>query len=136
MAYINAETAKNIRAALKERFPEWRFSVRKDGFISLNVAIMAGPRPIEAYKVPDREFRAPIADRDPVVPMEHGGINHYHIDSQHPKESADFLKEVDRIIREVGDWWDKSDIMTDYFHTAFYYSIEVARWDKPFKLLV
>ena len=32
-------------------------------------------------------------------------------------------------------WFDKSDIMTDYFHTAFYIDINIGRWDKPYKLL-
>ena len=32
-------------------------------------------------------------------------------------------------------WFDKSDIMTDYFHTAFYININIGRWNKPYKLL-
>jgi hypothetical protein len=29
-------------------------------------------------------------------------------------------------------WFDKSDIMTDYFHTAYYLDINVGKWDKPY----
>ena len=32
-------------------------------------------------------------------------------------------------------WFDKSDIMTDYFHTAFYIDINIGQWNKPYKLL-
>ena len=32
-------------------------------------------------------------------------------------------------------WFDKSDIMTDYFHTAYFLDINIGRWDKPYKLL-
>ena len=32
-------------------------------------------------------------------------------------------------------WFDKSDIMTDYFHTAFYIDINIGRWNKPYKLI-
>ena len=32
-------------------------------------------------------------------------------------------------------WFDKSDIMTDYFHTAYYMNINIGRWDKPYKLI-
>ena len=32
-------------------------------------------------------------------------------------------------------WFDKSDIMTDYFHTAYYMNINIGRWNKPYKLL-
>jgi hypothetical protein len=30
------------------------------------------------------------------------------------------------------DWFDESDSMTDYFHTAFYTDINVGRWNKPY----
>ena len=32
-------------------------------------------------------------------------------------------------------WFDKSDIMTDYFHTAYYMNINIGRWNKPYKLI-
>ena len=32
-------------------------------------------------------------------------------------------------------WFDKTDIMTDYFHTAFYIDINIGQWNKPYKLL-
>ncbi len=32
-------------------------------------------------------------------------------------------------------WFDKSDMMTDYFHTAYYMDINIGRWNKPYKLL-
>ena len=30
------------------------------------------------------------------------------------------------------DWFDKSDIMTDYFHTAWYLDINIGQWNKPY----
>lgn len=30
------------------------------------------------------------------------------------------------------EWFDESDSMTDYFHTAYYLDINVGRWDKPY----
>ena len=60
MAYINAEQTKAIRKALKERFPEHKFSVK----------IGAG----------------------------------------------------------------KSDIITDYFHTAYYIHLHIGAWNKPFQI--
>ncbi len=32
-------------------------------------------------------------------------------------------------------WFDKSDIMTDYFHTAYFIDINIGQWNKPYKLL-
>jgi hypothetical protein len=34
----------------------------------------------------------------------------------------------------VADWFDKSDIQSDYFHTAYYYHINVGKWNKPYEL--
>ena len=30
-------------------------------------------------------------------------------------------------------WFDKSDSMIDYFHTAWYNDIKIGGWDKPNK---
>ena len=32
-------------------------------------------------------------------------------------------------------WFDKSDSMTDYFHTAYFMDINIGRWNKPYKHL-
>ena len=32
-------------------------------------------------------------------------------------------------------WFDKSDAMTDYFHTAYYFHLNIGRWDKPYQLV-
>lgn len=117
MAYVNKETTKAIREALKKQFPDCRFSVSKDSSsISLNVSIMKSPFwPDMAHEL---------------------GINHYHIDSfvnqgNLTEEQGEFLKKVDEIIRIAGNHFDNSDLMVDYFHTAFYYHISVGKYGKP-----
>ena len=30
------------------------------------------------------------------------------------------------------EWFDNSDLMTDYFHVAHYVDVKVGRWNKPF----
>ena len=59
-------------------------------------------------------------------------INQYWIDSAKDlnDEQKSVLKKVDEIIRVEGDYFDKSDTMTDYFHCAFYYDISIGKWDK------
>jgi hypothetical protein len=41
-----------------------------------------------------------------------------------------FFQLVDEVIKK--HHWDKSDVQSDYFHCAFYYSYNVGQWDKPF----
>ena len=112
MAYMSTETAKKIRQALKAEFPNVKFSVSKDGHIALNVAVM----------------KSSLFDDG----MEQS-VNHYWIDTsyEYNDEQKTFLKKVDEVIRIAGDYFDKSDSMTDYFHTAFYYNIKIGKWDKP-----
>ena len=67
----------------------------------------------------------------------HEQLNHYHAESFYGEENAAIIKKVEKIVKTapylegVGDlWFDKSDSMTDYFHTAYYFSIHVGKWDK------
>jgi hypothetical protein len=30
------------------------------------------------------------------------------------------------------NWFDKSDSMTDYFHTAYYLSLSIGKWNKSY----
>ena len=32
-------------------------------------------------------------------------------------------------------WFDKSDSMIDYFHTAWYNDIKIGEWNKPVEIL-
>lgn len=44
---------------------------------------------------------------------------------------AAFFKELTAAMR--GDlWYDNSDIMTDYFDTAYYLDINIGKWDRPY----
>lgn len=44
---------------------------------------------------------------------------------------ANFFRELTAAMR--GNlWYDRSDAMTDYFDTAYYLSIDVGKWNKPY----
>ena len=110
MAFITKETVKDIREALKKEFPEIKFSIRKEHHSSVSVAIM----------------KSPYFDDDI-----NRSINHYWIkESTDNEEQASVIQRIDEIIRKTGDYFDESDSMTDYFHCAFYYDIQVGKWDK------
>jgi hypothetical protein len=68
-------------------------------------------------------------------------LNHYSFDSifKDDKKAASIFDSIQDIIRTApgtveggNEWFDKSDIMTDYFHTAYYYDISIGQWDKPY----
>ena len=68
---------------------------------------------------------------------EHYQVNPYHVESQWTGVAKEFLLELLEAMKGEGTgWFDKSDIMTDYFHTAWYNDINIGQWNKPYQLTV
>ena len=114
MAYVNNETKQKIQAALKPVFKKYgiKSTVAKGSYnSSLVVNVSAG----------DIDFGT-----------DYQQVNIYWIDDNHTGKAKDFLNEVLREIKRAGEWYDESDSQIDYFNTAFYISINIGRWDKPY----
>jgi hypothetical protein len=133
MAYINAEQVKAIRLALKKEFPEFKFSVTKRHHSEVDVRLMSGPS-FDKQKVWHRGEEV-VVDLNNMDTW--STINHYHTHWYGKYE--EFFNKIIEIIKTapfkagVGDlWFDESDSMTDYFHTAYYMSIGIGKWDKPY----
>lgn len=109
MTYINKETAKKIREALRAEFKEIKFSVRMRDRMALDVSIM----------------QSPYFEAD-----EYTQVNHYYIDEHYSGIQKEVLSKIKKIILEVGDHYDNSDSMADYFDVAFYYNISIGRYGK------
>lgn len=133
MAYINADQVKSIRMALKQAFPEYKFSVTKEHHSSVNVTVTKGPA-FEIQKVWNR-------GQEQTVDLNTDGqsINHHHTHWY-----GDYQNFFDRIVTIIKTapfvagtsdraWFDESDSMTDYFHTAYYMNVSVGKWDKPYQ---
>ena len=125
MAYINAKDVQAIRNELKENFKGFKFSVTKSHSSSVNVTILSGP--VDFSDITDESGYAQI--------------NQYWLDRT-GDHKAMFEKMID-IIKTApmrGDgynkqgWFDKSDSMTDYFHTAYYFNVNVGKWSQPYQL--
>lgn len=52
---------------------------------------------------------------------------HHHFEGV----AKEFLTEAFAALK-CADWWDESDTMTDYFHTAYYYGIRIGKWDRDY----
>lgn len=113
MAYITKEEVKNIREALKAAFPKFKFSVSGGNSSSLYVSIMSGPE----------DFTEVLNG------WKNAQINEYHLHRYGRFEKL-FSKII--TIMKSQDWFDKSDAMTDYFHTAYYLNLSIGKWDKPY----
>ena len=58
-------------------------------------------------------------------------INQYWFTEHYNGTALQFIDEVNKAMKSA-DWYDRSDIQTDYFDTAYYYDIVVGAWDAPY----
>ena len=131
MAYISTQEVAAIRKELKKEFPEYKFSVTKRHHHEVVVKLMKGP----AFEV----FTQWMKGEDRVINInEETSINHYHTDWYGKYQG--FFDKIVEIIKTapfkagVGDlWFDDSDSQTDYFHTAYYMTVGVGKWDTPYQ---
>ena len=120
MAYISKEDVQAIRAELKQAFPKWKFSVRKgSGSLSVDVNIMQGTCAFEG--------------------REYAQVNNYWIrDHWQDEDDCEALLKIDEIMHNAPGraggrvYFDESDAMTDYFHTAFYTHMQIGSWDRKY----
>jgi Large polyvalent protein associated domain 29 len=126
MAYISAEDVKAIRTELKQAFPNWKFSVRKgSGSLSVDVSILQG----------DVDFSENLQNG-------YTQVNQYWIDSHWANlEARAALNRINEIMHNAPGraggkvFFDESDAMTDYFHTAFYTHLSIGAWNKNYALV-
>ena len=59
-------------------------------------------------------------------------INQYWL-ADVPGIRGEFSRELVAAIKGT-EWFEKSDVTTDYFHTAYYITIRVGRYDKPYQI--
>lgn len=99
MAYMNQEKKKQINEALKQAFPDYRFSLSVRHHMTLVVKVK----------------RCPL-----FTAAENQSINVYWYNEHLPKNQAEFIGNLLATIKTAGNWYNNSDIMTDYFDIAFY----------------
>ncbi|CDE65371.1 uncharacterized protein BN752_01125 [Alistipes putredinis CAG:67] len=109
------EITELVRAWLKETYPRYTFSVRKDGYSSILIRLMKA------------DFEAFTRESGKVQ----GDINHYNI--QASDSLTDRAKEVMTNVRDfvMSYNFDESDPMTDYFHTNFYLTLGIGSYRQP-----
>jgi hypothetical protein len=120
MAYISAQDVAAIRTELKQKFPKWKFGVRKaSGGLAVDVTIKQGTASFEGKTYQQ--------------------VNQYWIkDHWQDEDDCKALTKINEIMlnapgRAGGKvYFDHSDAQSDYFHTAFYTHLSIGSWDKPY----
>lgn len=112
------EIVELVRDWLKETYPGYKFSVRRDNYNSIHIRLMKAD--FEAFTKESGKIQ--------------GDINHYSISSDN--SLTDRAKEV---MMNVCDFvmsynFDDSDPMTDYFCTNFYLTLGIGSYKQPYKM--
>lgn len=120
MAYVSkelkAKLAPAIKAVLKKYDMKGTIAVRNH--MSLVVNLKSGAIDFDQYATGDDW---------------HYQVNTYHVDRGWTGKAAEFLNELVAAMKG-NEWYDRSDIMTDYFDTAYFMDINIGRWDKKYEV--
>ena len=70
-------------------------------------------------------------------PIDFGGdnvqVNPYWLDDHYSGTALKALKEIKKSLL-VANYYDNTNAQIDYFDTAYYYHINVGKWNKPYQL--
>ena len=140
MAYIGANEVKAIREGLKARFPNLKFGCRKgSGSLSVEVTVKQGD--VDFIGSYNSTLSSRPAANSPTGPRPitngHMDINEYWYQDHFDTKTAEIIGDMIKIIKTAPDrkWYDRSDIQSDYFDTAYYIHLSVGAWDKPYALV-
>lgn len=136
MAYMSQEHKSKLAPTIK--------AICKKYNVKASLAVHSHSTLVLTVKQGDIDFignfNATVADRDPTgkkhinPATESIGINPYWYHEHFTGRAKDFLAEV--IPAMYGpDYFDHSDIQSDYFHCSHYIDINIGRWNKPYTLV-
>ena len=137
MAYMNqekkAKIAANLKPILKKYGIKGTLSVRNHSSISLN--IKSGKIDFIENYLADNNNRVPMAADNVLYIREKRtlDINPYWYQEHFSGKAKKFLDEAFAALKSAG-YYDRSDAMTDYFDTAYYFGINVGKWNKPYEV--
>ena len=139
MAYMDQEKKKRIKAELDRRLKEKGLIGKAKVTLSVNrhSSIVAT---IKKGSIDFISNYNEIGENDssrnanwPFQPAKDDiDVNVYHYEKHFSGEALEFLTEVVEALNLEN--FDKSDIMSDYFHVGHYVDVKVGRWNKPYIL--
>lgn len=124
MAYVSKETKQALAPEIKRVLKKWKMkgSISGQGSATLKVTINEGP-----FTLPKRAYNP------------YSGFPYYQVNPYWYQESEElsgswkgFLTELEAAMKG-SIWFDKSDSMTDYFHTAYYIDMQIGSGTKEYR---
>ncbi len=136
MAYMSQENktklAPSIKAVLKKFGMKGTIATRHHSTLICNVS--QGPLDIigNMYEIAMTKPETFYA-RDRAPKPTHIQVNPHWISENYSGKVREFITELVQAMKGA-DWYDRSDIQTDYFDTAWYVDVNIGKWDKPYQL--
>ena len=135
MAYIDTKDVKAIREALKAEFgKDFKFSVTRDHYSGVRIAVMSG---VTNFYDGSMDRKDKYSDRVHTFDG-HEQINHYHTHFYGEHEAL--FSKISEIAHTAPGlaggktYYCNDDAQSDYFDRAYYVSIHVGKWDKPYEI--
>ncbi len=134
MAYMNQERKAKITQALKPVLAKYKvkgsLSVRNHMTIVLTLKSGAIDFIANSNRVCGNDFYQVARGFKPNT-NGYDQVNPYHFQNHYDGIAKDFLTEALAALKSA-DYYDRSDAMTDYFDTAYYFDINIGKWDKDY----
>jgi hypothetical protein len=136
MAYANqelkAKVAPVIKALCKKYGVKGTLSINNHSTLVLTVSQGSIDFIGNANRM-NREF----AERRGEIAREikdHIQVNTYHVDSHFDGVAREFLDKAVAALKGP-EFFDHSDLQTDYFNVSHYIDINIGKWNKPYELI-
>lgn len=133
MAYMNQKMKATLAPAIKAVLNKYKVkgTIAVNNHSSLVVTLREGELDLigEANRF-NKEYAERRGERFYEV-KGYYQANAYRPDTYADNTVGDFFRELTAAMRGKL-WYDNSDIMSDYFDTAYYLDINVGKWNKPY----
>lgn len=139
MAYVTEQIITKARTALKALNKQYgvKATLSGKGSSSLQLTIAEGSIDFIGNYCETVLAKCQLRDAEGVIEWAQKEmyiqVNQYYLDSSFSGLPLEYLEKAKEIM--YADHWDKSDVMTDYFHCSYYISINIGRWNKGYKLV-
>ena len=135
MAYMSqdhkAKIAVTVKAICKKYGVKGTLSVQNHSTLCLN--IKSGPIDFIGNTNAVCSNQPRYNDRQYQPDTTYTQVNPYWYQDHFDGKALKFLKEI--VPAMYGpDYYDHSDIQTDYFNCSHYISVNIGKWDKPYQL--
>ena len=132
MAYMSQEHKARIRQELKKVMPKsWKWTLRVRHHSTIVLTIRKAPVDL-LQMVRERMLANPESARFAESVKEYHQVNEYFLEREFSGATLEVFKKAKAALNL--DNFDKSDIMTDYFHVGHYTDINVGEFGKPFQV--